>query len=97
MSNIINEEEIIKATFRDFISQQILPLARTAPINDEDSFLENGILDSTGMLELVNFIEKRYSIRIDGDELIPDNLDSVNKLLIFVEKKKKLCQKQPQP
>jgi acyl carrier protein len=55
--------------------------------SDEDSLLENGIIDSTGVLELVLFIEKNYGIKIADDELVPENLDSLINIKKFVEKK----------
>ena len=51
---------------------------------DDDSFLERGIIDSTGVMELVAFLEERYGIRLHDKDLIPDNLDSINGLARFV-------------
>jgi acyl carrier protein len=58
------------------------------PLDDDDSFIEKGIIDSTGILELVEFIESTFDIEIKDDELIPENLDSVNKIINFINKKK---------
>lgn len=55
--------------------------------SDEDSFVDEGIIDSTGMLELVAFLEKQYRIKLEDEELIPDNLDSINNLVKFIQKK----------
>jgi acyl carrier protein len=77
----------IKASLRAYISAPTLPLARVDSFKDDDSFLEKGILDSTGVLELVGHIEKEYTIRVEADEIIPDNLDSINKLTAFIERK----------
>jgi acyl carrier protein len=52
---------------------------------DDDSFLERGIIDSTAVMELVAFLENRYRIKLLDQDLIPDNLDSVNSLARFVE------------
>jgi acyl carrier protein len=54
---------------------------------DDDSFLATGIIDSTGVLELVGFLEKTYGIHIENDELVPSNLDSVNRAANFVRRK----------
>ncbi len=54
---------------------------------DEDSFLENGVVDSTGVLELVGFLEERFGIHVEDEELVPDNLDSIERLVRFVESK----------
>jgi acyl carrier protein len=52
-----------------------------------DSLLENGVIDSTGILELVAFLGERYSITVEDEELTPQNLDSVHNIAIFVEGK----------
>ena len=55
---------------------------------DTDSLLDKGIIDSTGVLELVGHIEENYEIKIEDEELVPDNLDSVNNLVKYIQKKK---------
>lgn len=52
---------------------------------DDDSFIERGIIDSTAVMELVAFLEARYGIKLQDQDLIPDNLDSINSLTRFVE------------
>ncbi len=54
---------------------------------DKDSLLDKGIVDSTGVLELVGFLEETFEIQIEDEELIPDNLDSVDKIAAYVNKK----------
>ena len=56
-------------------------------LKDDISFLEEGIIDSTGMLELVLFLEENFSIEIEDEEMIPENLDSINNLITFLNKK----------
>ena len=51
------------------------------------SFLDEEILDSTGVMELVAFIETEFGIKVEDEEIIPDNLDSINKLVVFVDTK----------
>ncbi len=53
-------------------------------LNDEDSLLEKGVVDSVGMLDLVGFIENEYSIKIDEDELMPENFDSLKAIQDFI-------------
>ena len=77
----------IKSSLRAFLAEPILPLARVSAFGDDESFLEKGILDSTGVLELVSHIEKAFGFRVEADEIIPDNLDSLNKLASFVIRK----------
>ena len=54
---------------------------------DDDSFLENGIIDSTGVLELVMFLEETFNIKVDDEEIVPDNLDSINNIKRYLQKK----------
>lgn len=56
-------------------------------LNDDTSFLEEGIIDSTGVLELVSFLEEDFAIKIKDEELIPENLDSINNIIAFLLKK----------
>lgn len=55
---------------------------------DDDSFLQNGIVDSTGMLELVAFLEDTYQLKVEDTELIPENLDSITNVCRFIERKR---------
>ncbi len=55
--------------------------------NDEDSFLENGIIDSTGVLELIMFLEDTYNIKVEDNEVTPENLDSFQALSSFIKLK----------
>ncbi len=57
-------------------------------LTDGDSLLDKGIVDSTGVLELIGFLEESFEIQIDDEELIPENLDSVVNLVDFVNRKK---------
>ena len=56
-------------------------------LTNETSFLDSGIIDSTGILELITFLEETYNIKIEDDELIPENLDSLNSVAKFIEQK----------
>lgn len=73
---------------RKFIFDNFLFGAEESRLNDDDSFLEQGIIDSTGILELVSFLEENIGINVEDSELVPENLDSVNHILVFIEKKK---------
>jgi acyl carrier protein len=77
----------LKSEIRQFIVDNFLYGQDDDTLDDEVSFLGKGIIDSTGILELVSFIEEKYSISIDDEELIPDNFDSLNKLSTFVSRK----------
>ena len=83
--------DVIKLTIRQFLMKQLLPLVSIEGLGDSDSFLEKGILDSTGVLELVGYIESNFGIRVEAEEIIPDNLDSLNRLSTFVLTKQKIA------
>ncbi len=55
---------------------------------DDDSFLKSRIIDSTGMLELVAFVEQEFNFKVADNELVPENLDSINNLLRYVNTKR---------
>lgn len=77
----------IKTKLQEFISSNFVLPDGAENLNDEDSFLENGIIDSTGVIELVMFIEETFGFEVQDEELVPDNLDSVNKAVAYIEKK----------
>ena len=74
-------------TVRKFVIDNYL-FGEAEKLKDDDSFMETGIVDSTGILELVRFLESTYEIKIADEELIPDNLDSIHKIVSFVQSKK---------
>lgn len=74
------------STVQEFIIENFL-FGDRQKLTEETSFLDSGIVDSTGILELVNFLEETYGIIIQDDELIPDNLDSLKNIAKFLEQK----------
>ena len=56
-------------------------------LNEDMSFLENGIIDSTGVLELIDFLEKSFGINVEDQEIIPENLDSISRVAAYVQSK----------
>ena len=72
---------------RDYIAKNLLFSDSGFSYGDDASFLEEGIVDSLGIVELVTFVEKRFGISVADHELIPDNFDSVRKLDAFVQRK----------
>ena len=77
----------MRTELRKFIIDNFLFGKESVELSDEDSFLENNLIDSSGVLELVGFLEENYSIRVRDNELVPENLDSINKLLGFLDRK----------
>ena len=76
----------ISKELRQFIVENFL-FGRDDSFSNEDSFIEMGVLDSTGVLELIAFLQKRYSIKIEDVEIVPENLDSIHRISVFVTRK----------
>ena len=76
-----------KETIREFIISNFLKGGESTTLVDDDSFLGEGIIDSVGVLELVSFLETTFNFRVEDEEIIPENLDSVNKLVVYVQSK----------
>jgi acyl carrier protein len=74
----------IQSDIRQFIVENFLFGQQSNPLADDASFLDGGIIDSTGVLELIAFLEEKYAISIADEELVPANLDSVNRVSAFV-------------
>ena len=89
MSQIEQETDTtIRNKIREYIVDNFLFGDDSSSLSDEDSFLETGIIDSTGILELITFIEEDYGISIEDDELLPENLDSLNNVEKFIKRKR---------
>ena len=79
----------IAKQFRDFIVDNFMLGRASEELTDDASLLDKGIIDSTGVLELVSFIEQTFGFAIEDEELVPENLDSVQRLTAYVAKKMK--------
>ena len=73
---------------REYIFDNFLFTEDENALGNDDSFMEKGIIDSTGILEVVTFIEEDFGFKVNDEELIPENLDSVNNLAAFIQRKK---------
>ena len=74
-----------KEKIRAFVIENFL-FGEETDLKDDTSFLEEGIIDSTGVLELIEYLEEEFDIQIDDEDLIPENLDSLNNLEQFIAK-----------
>jgi acyl carrier protein len=83
----MSKKEEIVAVLRNFILENYLFSDDQSLLNNDDSFLESKIMDSMGVLELVSFLEEQFEVTTEDQEMIPGNLDSIDKLVAFVEKK----------
>ena len=72
---------------RDYIAKNLLFSEIGFNYDDEASFLDEGIIDSLGVIELVTFVEKQFGVSVADQELIPDNFDSVRKLDAYIRHK----------
>ena len=80
-------KDVVKTRVRQFVVDSFLFGQDSQSLSDDDSFLDRGIVDSTGVLELVGFLETQFKVSVDNHELIPDNLDSINRVTTFVSAK----------
>lgn len=77
----------LRSELRQFISENFLYGQEETPLSDDASFIDSGIIDSTGILELVAFVQEKYKIIVADEELIPAHFDSLNCLAAFIAKK----------
>ena len=77
----------IAQDIKDFVVSNFLFGQEGSGLTEDQSFLESGIIDSTGVLELVGFLEQRYNITVGDRELLPENLDSIQNVTRFVTRK----------
>lgn len=76
----------IKSAVRNYIEQNFL-VGADVKIGDADSLLQMQVVDSTGFLELVNFVEETFRVKVEDDEMVPENLESIDNIVAFVERK----------
>jgi len=79
----------VEAKIKSYILENYLFTDDESALGSNDSFLEGGILDSTGILELIYFIEDELAIKVEDEEMLPENLDSVSNIVAFIERKKR--------
>ncbi|WP_432741268.1 acyl carrier protein [Methylobacter sp. G7] len=77
----------MKKIIRQYILENLLFTEDEQALQDDDSFLDSGIIDSTGVMEVILFIEESFDIKVNDDEMLPANLDSVNNLAVFIHRK----------
>jgi acyl carrier protein len=73
---------------RDFILRNFLFSEDDGSLSDTGSLIASGTIDSTGVLELIMFIEETFNIKVADEEMIPDNLDSIDKIVGYVRRKR---------
>ena len=79
----------IEQEVRQFVIENLVFGSEGDSLCAEDSFLENGLIDSMGILNLVSFVEGKYGLRVEDEELIPENWDSIRRIAMLIEAKVK--------
>ncbi len=77
----------IEQSVRKFIKENLLYGNTEVPLDGNASFLQAGLIDSTGILQLVTFLEEEFAFRVADSEVLPENLDSVTRIVDYVERK----------
>lgn len=72
---------------REFVLKNYLFTSEQSALKSEDSFMKSGIMDSTGILEMIMFLHDEFGVDVMDDEMVPENLDSVQNVVAFVRKK----------
>jgi len=83
---MIDKEQAV-ATLRSYILENYLFTDDQGELKNGESFLESKILDSMGILELIHFLEEEFGVKTADEEMIPENLDSIDRLIGFIERK----------
>ncbi|MEP7311028.1 MAG: acyl carrier protein [Pseudomonadota bacterium] len=77
----------VKNELRQYILKNYLFSTDSAALSDDVSLMQTGVIDSTGILELIMFLQEKFGIEVADEEMIPENLDSVDKIVAFVARK----------
>lgn len=80
--------DAIKTELRAFIVENFLFGDDSTPLGGEQSLIDSDMVDSTGILELVSFLEERFGIALANADIVPANLDSIDRIAAFVERKR---------
>jgi len=83
----MKNEHQLRSEIRQFVLDDLLMGDTASMLDDGESFLEAGTIDSIGVLDIVMFLEHNFQLKVQDRELVPENLDSVNRLVQFVMRK----------
>jgi len=84
---MVTENTEIREQLRRYIAENLLFSDKDYPFEDQASFLKNGVVDSTGVMELVAYVEKKFGVTVDPKEVVPDNFDSIKSLTGYIQRK----------
>lgn len=79
----------VEQKVRDYILDNYLFTDDQSALSNDDSFLDKGIIDSTGIMEVIFFLEEEFGVQVDDEDMVPENLDSVKNIVAYVERKTK--------
>jgi acyl carrier protein len=79
--------ENVKIKTKNYILENFLFTSDQDAIDDDTSFLKTGIIDSTGILEIIGFVEEEFKINVEDEDVVPENLDSINLISRYVMRK----------
>ncbi len=77
----------LSAVITGFIRENFIAVRSDVSIDPDESLIESGIMDSTGVLELVEYLESTFVIKVEDEELVPENLETVNNIITFLRAK----------
>jgi len=77
----------IKNRVRQFVTTTFY-VPDPSQLTDALSFLDSGIVDSTGVLEIIGFLQTEFGVNVEDHEILPENLDSVERLAVYIERKR---------
>lgn len=80
----------VENKIRQFLIENFVLSEQVDEMGFDESLLENGVVDSTGILELVFFVEDQFQIEIDTSEVVPENFDSINCLATYIKQKQRV-------
>lgn len=78
----------VKQQIRQFVAENFLFSNNGFDLDDDESFLEAGVVDSLGVLELVTFVEEEFDVQVPDEDIVPDNFDSVDNLATYIGSKR---------
>lgn len=78
----------VQDEIRDYILKNYLFSTDPKALDDSVSLMQTGVIDSTGVLELIMFLREQFAIEVADEEMVPDNLDTVHNIVAFVERKR---------
>ena len=79
----------VASTVQQFIEKNFLQKKDMSPIKPNSSLLDSGLIDSVGIFKLVEFIEESFGIKIEDEEIVPENFETINSLVAFITSKRK--------